>query len=77
MKENIIELIRILGKGYNELVFSFEIDGVKFDSIEWCVDEDIILLHIFEDDETDKSCDFENIDIDKQIKIYNLLLSLN
>jgi hypothetical protein len=75
MKEKIIDLIRILGIGFNELVFDFEIDGVKFNSIEWLPEENVVLLHIFEDDETDMHCDFENIDIDKQIKVYKILTS--
>mgnify|MGYP003344232623 CR=1 FL=1 len=73
MKEKVIELIRILGVGLNELVFDFEIDGTKFNSIEWKPEEDVVLLHIFEDDETDIFCDFEAIDIDKQIKVYKIL----
>jgi len=76
MKDKVIDLIRLLGVGFNELVFEFEIDGVDFNSIEWLPDEDLVLLHIFEDDETDIYCDFEGIDIDKQIKVYKLLLSI-
>ena len=76
MKEKVIDLIRILGIGLNELVFDFEVDDMKFNSIEWLPDEDIVLLHIFEDDETDIYCDFENINIDKQIKVYKILSSI-
>jgi hypothetical protein len=76
MKEKVIELIQILGMGLNELVFDFEIDGVNFNSIEWVPGEDQVLLHIFEDDEIDYNCEFEGIDIDKQIKIYKLLSTL-
>jgi hypothetical protein len=75
MKEKVIDLIQILGAGLNELVFDFEIDGVKFNSIEWVPEEDQILLHIFEDEETDWHCDFECIDIDKQIKVYKTILT--
>lgn len=74
MKDKIIDLIRILGIGFNELVFDFEIDGVKFNSIEWVPEEDKVLLHIFDDEnEMDHHCDFEGIDIDKQIKVYRVL----
>lgn len=73
MKEKVIDLIQDLGMGLNELVFDFEIDGVKFNSIEWVPEDDLILLHIFEDEETDYHCDFEGIDIDKQIKVYKIL----
>lgn len=73
MKDKIVDLIRLLGIGFNELVFDFEIDGVKFNSIEWVPENDTVLLHIFEDDETDIHCDFENLDIDKQIKVFKVL----
>ena len=76
MKEKVIDLIQILGIGLNELVFDFEVDGVKFNSIEWVPEEDQVLLHIFEDEEIDWHCDFEGIDIDKQIKVYKLLSAL-
>ncbi len=75
MKDKIVDLIRLLGIGLNELVFDFEIDGVKFNSIEWLPENDVVLLHIFEDDETDLHCDFENLDIDKQIKVHKILSS--
>ena len=75
MKEKVAELVRVLGAGFNELVFDFEIDGTKFNSIEWRPEEDVILLHIFEDDDTDIFCDFEGIDIDKQIKVYKILIT--
>jgi len=73
MKEKVIDLIQDLGMGLNELVFDFEIDGVKFNSIEWVPEDDLVLLHIFEDEETDWHCDFEGIDIDKQIKVYKII----
>ena len=75
MKDKIVDLIRLLGMGLNELVFDFEVDGVKFNSIEWQPESDVVLLHIFEDDETDLHCDFENMDIDKQIKVFKILTS--
>ena len=74
MKEKIVDLINKLGVDLNELVFDFEIDGVKFNSIEWVPEEDKVLLHIFDDEnEMDHHCDFEGIDIDKQIKVYRVL----
>jgi hypothetical protein len=56
MKDKVSNLIKTLGLGLNELVFDFEIDGVKFNSIEWLPEEDKVLLHIFEDEEIDKYC---------------------
>lgn len=76
MKHKLVNLINDLGQGLNELVFDFKIDGVKFNSIEWLPEEDIILLHIFEDEEIDYHYNFDGINIDKQIKIYEIVLKL-
>ncbi len=76
MKEKVIELIKVLGLGYNELVFDFTIDDIDFNSIEWCQEENAVLLHIFDGDDFDGFFDFEGIDIDKQIKVYKILLEI-
>lgn len=72
MKSKIINLIVSLGMGLNELIFDFEIDNLIFNSIEWDPESDDILLHIFIEDK-DIYCNFEGIDIDKQIKIFKIL----
>lgn len=72
MKDKIINLIVSLGMGLNELIFDFEIDNLVFNSIEWEPESDDILLHIFIEDK-DIYCNFEGIDIDKQIKIFKIL----
>lgn len=62
MKDKVADLIRIIGVGFNELVFDFVIDGVTFNSIEWDPIEDRVLLHIFdEENELDHDCDFEGV----------------
>jgi hypothetical protein len=74
MKDKVADIIRVLGMGLNELVFDFEIDGVNFNSIEWDPEQDKVFLHIFDEEmEMDHHCDFEGIDIDKQIKIYKTI----
>ncbi len=72
MKDKVSELIRVIGAGYTELVFNFTIDGIKFNSIEWVPEDDVILLHIF-NGELDGYFNYEDMDIDKQIKVYKLL----
>ena len=72
MKSKIINLIVSIGMGLNELIFDFEIDNLIFNSIEWDPESDDILLHIFIEDK-DIYCNFEGIDIDKQIKIFKIL----
>ena len=72
MKNKVIEIIRILGVGLNEIVFDFEIDDVQFNSIEWVPEDNSVRVHIFHDD-FDYHFDFDGIDIDKQIKIYRKL----
>ena len=73
MKDKVSELIKIIGNGYTELIFDFTIDSIEFNSIELDINDDI-LLHIIIDDQ-DGYFNFEEIDIDKQIKVYKLLLS--
>jgi hypothetical protein len=73
MKEKVRDLIKILGIGLHELVIDINIDGVIFNSIEWVEEEEIILLHIFDDDEMDYFIDFEELSTESQIVIYKSL----
>jgi|688.fasta_scaffold2120092_1 hypothetical protein len=73
MKEKVRDLIKILGIGLHELVIDINIGGVIFNSIEWVEEEEIILLHIFDDDEMDYFIDFEELSTESQIVIYKSL----
>ena len=53
MKNKIIQLIKILGIGINELVIDINLECGSFESIEWDKESDKVWLHIFEDEDID------------------------
>lgn len=73
MKNKIVQLIKILGVGINELVMEINLDCGSFESIEWNKDEDKIYLHIFEDDDVDITFDFDELSEEDQLKLYQIL----
>jgi hypothetical protein len=73
LKEKVIELVKFLGDGLNEIIFDFLIDDIKFNSIEYIPDENILNLHIFHKD-LDYCCDFDGMDENKQDQVYKILL---
>lgn len=73
MKSKIIKIIKILGFGFNELIVDLPLSSGHFDSIEYVPDEDIILLHIFEDDNLDISFDFDDLPEEDKLKIWKIL----
>ena len=78
MKEKVRDLIKILGIGLCELVIDINVGDMTFNSIEWLEEEEIILLHIFEDDDIDYFIDFEELSTEIQIIIYkNLAIIYN
>jgi hypothetical protein len=78
MKEKVRDLIKILGIGLYELVIDINVGDMTFNSIEWLEKEEVILLHIFEDDDIDYFIDFEELSTEIQIIIYkNLAIIYN
>ena len=73
MKNKIVQLIKILGIGINELVLNINLDCGSFESIEWNKEEDKIYLHIFEDEDIDITFDFEELSEEDQLKLYQIL----
>jgi hypothetical protein len=73
MKEKVRDLIKILGIGLYELVIDINVGDMTFNSIEWLEEEEVILLHIFEDDDVDYFIDFEELSTENQIIIYKTL----
>jgi len=73
MKEKVRDLIKILGIGLYELVIDINVGDMTFNSIEWLEEEEVILLHIFEDDDIDYFIDFEELSTENQIIIYKTL----
>ena len=72
MKKKIIELIKILGFGVDELVITISLTIGVFDSIEWDRIDDSVYLHMFKED-IDMSFDFEDLSEEDQLMVYSIL----
>lgn len=73
MKNKVINLIRILGFGINELVITIPLSIATFDSIEWDDVDDSVYLHIFEKDDYDMVVSFDDLSEEDQLKVYQIL----
>lgn len=73
MKTKIIELIKVLGVGSYELVMYIDLECGLFESIEYDVESDKIYLHIFQDEESEMMFDFEDLEDNDQLKVYQIL----
>ena len=73
MKNKVINLIRILGFGINELLITIPLSVATFDSIEWDDVDDSIYLHIFEKDDYDIVVSFDDLSEEDQLKVYQIL----
>jgi len=70
-------MVRIMGIGLNELVMELPTSVATFNSIEWVKSENKLYLHIFhEDDETQISFDFDDLEKDDKLEIYVVLSSI-
>jgi hypothetical protein len=74
MKEDIINIIKILGIGIKELVLDIDIGVFYVNSIEF-IEPDEIILHNFEDDETDVELNFDDLEERHQKHLW-LILSI-
>lgn len=73
MKNKIINLIKILGIGVNELVITLPLSIGTFDTIEFDPDTNSVFLHLFEKDDYDMVVDFEDLSEDDQLQVYQIL----
>lgn len=73
MKNKVINLIRILGFGINELLITIPLSVATFDSIEWDDVDDSVYLHIFEKDDYDMVVSFDELSEEDQLKVYQIL----
>jgi hypothetical protein len=73
MRDKVINLIKILGFGINELVIDIKISLGNFNSIEWDDVDDNVYLHIFEKDNYDLVMSFDDLSSDDQLKVYQTL----
>lgn len=73
MREKIINLIKILGVGLNEIVIEINLDCGNFETIEYNPEDDSLVLHIFQDEDLDITFDFDDLDEEDQRKVYRTL----
>lgn len=73
MKNKIINLIKLLGFGLNELLMNINLPIGEFDSVEWDIETNKVFLHIFKDDDLDIMLDFDELDEENQLELYKLL----
>lgn len=73
MRNKIINLIKILGFGLNEIVIELNLECGNFESIEYLPEDDSIILHIFQDENFDVTFDFDEISEEDQLKVYQIL----
>jgi len=74
MKEEIINVIKILGIGVKELILDIDLGFFYVNSIEF-IEPDEIILHSFEDDDTDVELNFDDLE-EKHQKHLWLILSV-
>jgi hypothetical protein len=74
MKEEIINIIKILGIGVKELILDIDLGFFYVNSIE-LIEPDEIILHSFEDDDTDVELNFDDLE-EKHQKHLWLILSV-
>lgn len=72
VKKKVIKLIKDIGKDIFELVIELPVSFVVFDSIEYIESTQKLILHYWEED-FDMSYDFDDLDNDDKIKIYEVL----
>ena len=68
MKKEIINLIKILGIGYQEIVCEIRLDLFTVDSLE-IVEPDTIILHHFSDDGFDWELSFDELEEDNKVRV--------
>jgi hypothetical protein len=72
MKEDIINIIKILGIGTTELVLDINIGILYINSVEFR-EPDEVILHSFEGYDMDIEIDFDDLDLKSKRHIWTLL----
>lgn len=73
MREDIINIVKILGIGCTEIIIDIEVGGLYIDTIE--LRDGMVFLHHFKGD-LDLEINFDDIEIKHQIEIHHILNSL-
>lgn len=75
IKKKVELLIRKLGVNIFELIIELPLSFSICDSIEYNENDNKIYLHVFDGDDFDLICDFDDIDEDDKLKVYQILSS--
>jgi hypothetical protein len=75
IRKKVKNLIKNLGVNTLELLIEMPLSFSMCDSIEYNEKDDRIYIHIFDDDDFDLICDFDDIEEEDKLKIYQILSS--
>lgn len=73
MKKKVIQIIKILGIGLNELIIDIELESITINSIEWSPDDNNVYLHVFDEDDIDLEFNFDELPKNDQSIIFTQL----
>lgn len=72
IKKKTIKIIKTIGIDIFEIVIKMPISFIVFDSIEYVESTGKIILHYWEED-YDMTCDFDDLENEDKLKIYEIL----
>jgi hypothetical protein len=75
IRNKVKNLIKNLGGNTLELLVEMPLSFSMCDSIEYSETENRIYIHIFDDDDFDLICDFDDIEEEDKLKVYQILSS--
>lgn len=75
MRKKVIQIVRIMGCGVNELLVEINTGMIIYHSVEWDPASDKVYLHVFDGD-LDMEFDFDDLDKNLQLEIYIKLANL-
>lgn len=75
IKKKVELLIRKLGVNVFELIIELPLSFSVCDSIEYNEKDNKIYLHVFDGDDFDLICDFDDIEEEDKLKVYQILSS--
>lgn len=75
MRVKIIQIIKILGIGVNELIIDIPLDSIIINSVEWSPSDNKVYVHSFDED-YDIEMDFDDLSDENQEIILKTLSQL-
>ena len=75
IRKKVETLIKRLGGSTLELIIELPLSFSVCDSIEYSEKDNKIYLHVFDGDDFDLICDFDDIEEEDKLKVYQILSS--